>query len=255
MSSTVMSAGAMRARFFTALVCTVLATVPLTPTAVAQDYAAIVAATDCSDADRTTDQRRKPAQLLAFIGVKTGMRVLEMGAGGGYAAELLARAVGQTGKVWAHETEAPSERAKATFDTRAGKPVMANVARLATTYGDPVPADVRDLDLITFLFSYHDTTFMPVDRAVMNKKLLAALKPGGVLLIADHSGKAGDGASVGKSLHRIEESTLRQEIEAAGFKFVAASNLLRNPNDPRDKRVFQPEQPVDEFILKFERPR
>ena len=220
-----------------------------------QDFGAIVAAADRSDADRTTDQRRKPTQLLPFIGVKTGMKVLEMGAGGGYTAELLARAVGPTGKVYAHETDAPSERAKAAFDARAQKPLMNNVVRLPTRFDNPVPASVADLDVITFLFSYHDTTFMPVDRAEMNKKLLAALKPGGVLVVADHAAKAGDGATVGKSLHRIEEATLRAEIEKAGFKFVAAGDFLRNPGDPRDKPVFRPEQPVDEFVLKFERPR
>ena len=229
----------------------VLAPLPLA----AQDYAAIAASADRSDADRETDKRRKPTQLLPFIGVKTGMKVLEMGAGGGYTAELLARAVGPTGKVYAHETEAPGERAKAAFDARAQKPVMKDVVRLATTFADPVPAGVSDLDLITFLFSYHDTTFMAVDRAAMNAKLFNALKPGGILIVADHSAKAGDGANVGKSLHRIEESTLRAEIEKAGFKLVATGDFLRNPNDPRDKPVFRPEQPVDEFVLKFERPR
>ena len=77
---------------------------------------------------------------------------------------------------------------------------------------------MHDLDLITFLFFYHDTTYMDVDRAAMDRKMFAALKPGGFLVIADHSALAGDGISVGKTLHRIEESALRQEIEAAGFK-------------------------------------
>ena len=82
-----------------------------------------------------------------------------------------------------------------------------------------------NLDLITFFFAYHDITYMPVDRAVMNKKMFAALKPGGFLVIADHSAKPGDGITVAKTLHRIEESTLRQEIEAAGFKLVAEARF------------------------------
>lgn len=231
-----------------------LLSLPVSPPAKAQDYGAIVAAADRSDADRETDKRRKPAELLAFFGIKPGMRVLDMGAGGGYSTELLARTVGPSGKVWAQDSDTPNERAKAAFDARIQKPVMANVVRLVRKFDDPVPADVRDLDAITFLFWYHDTTYMAVDRAEMNRKLLAALKPGGVLLIADHSAKPGDGANVGKSLHRIEESALRKEVEAAGFKLVASSDLLRNPSDPRDKPVFRPEQPVDEFILKFEKP-
>ena len=223
--------------------------------AAAQDYAAIVAAPDRIEADRQTDPRRKPAELLAFARLKTGMQVLDMGAGGGYSTELIARTVGPTGKVYAQNSPTPNERAKANFDSRIAKPVMKDVVALARDFDDPVPADVTGLDLVTFLFYYHDTTYMQVDRAQMNKRLLAALKPGGLLLIADHSARTGDGANVGKSLHRIEESALRAEIEAAGFKFVASTDILRNPQDPRDKPVFRPEQAVDEFVLLFEKPK
>jgi predicted methyltransferase len=97
-------------------------------------------------------------------------------------------------------------------------------------------------------------TYMPVDRAEMNRKMFAALKPGGFLVIADHSAKPGDGANVGKTLHRIEESTLRQEIEAAGFKFVGEADFLRHPEDPRDAPVFHPQVPTDEFVLKYQKP-
>jgi predicted methyltransferase len=95
---------------------------------------------------------------------------------------------------------------------------------------------------------------MAVDRAAMNKKLFAALKPGGFLIIADHSAKPGAGTTVGKTLHRIEESTLRSEVEAAGFKLAASADFLRHPEDPRDERIFQPKVPVDEFVLKFQKP-
>ena len=92
----------------------------------------------------------------------------------------------------------------------------------------------------------------------MNRKLFAALKPGGVMIIADHSAKAGDGVSVGRTLHRIEESVLRREVEAAGFKLVTEGDFLRQPADTRDFSV-QPVTPtrpsVDEFVLKFEKPR
>jgi predicted methyltransferase len=95
---------------------------------------------------------------------------------------------------------------------------------------------------------------MQVDRAVMNKKMLAALKPGGFLVIADHSAKPGDGISVAKTLHRIEEGTVRQELEAAGFKLVEEGNFLRNPEDPREAKVFRPQVPTDEFLLKYQKP-
>jgi predicted methyltransferase len=95
---------------------------------------------------------------------------------------------------------------------------------------------------------------MAVDRARMNRALFDALKPGGVLVVADHSAQPGAGISVVKTLHRIEESTLRREIEAAGFKLVAEADFLRNPGDLRDAIVFRPQTPVDEFVLKFVKP-
>ena len=219
----------------------------------AQDYAAIIAASDRADTDRQTDQRRDPVKLLAFTGVKTGMTVLDMGSGGGYSTELMARAVGPTGKVYGQDHE-KGARAQERFEARMKTDAMKNVVALARPFDDPLPAEVKNLDLITFFFFYHDTTYMTVDRAAMNKKLFAALKPGGFLIIADHSAKPGAGTSVGKTLHRIEESALRAEVEAAGFKLAASGDFLRHPQDPRDERVFQPKTPVDEFVLKFQKP-
>jgi predicted methyltransferase len=178
-----------------------------------------------------------------------------MGAGGGYSTELLARTVAPTGVVYGHDAPDASPRAKERFDARTKTPAMKNVVRVERPFDDPVPADVRDLDLITFFFAYHDTTFMPVDRAKMNAALFAALKPGGVLVIADHSARAGDGVGVGKSLHRIEEGALVREVEAAGFRLVERGEFLRHPEDPRDAIVFRPKVPVDEFVLKFGKPR
>jgi len=221
----------------------------------APDFEAIIAAPDRSDADRQTDQRRQPAKLLAFTGIKAGMRVLDMGAGAGYSTELLARAVGAGGSgVYAQESAAVMERVKDKFDIRAQNPAMKNVVHVIRNYDDPIPPGVGGLDLITFFFAYHDVTYMPADRAEMNRKMFAALKPGGFLVIADHSARAGDGINVAKTLHRIDESTLRQEIEAAGFKFAGAADFLRHPEDPRDAAVFRPQVPVDEFVLKYQKP-
>ena len=221
----------------------------------APDFEAIIAAPDRSDADRQTDQRRQPAKMLAFTGIRAGMKVLDRGAGAGYSTELLARAVGVGGGgVYAQESAAVMERVKDRFDIRAQNPAMKNVVHVIRNYDDPIPPGVGGLDLITFFFAYHDVTYMPADRAEMNKKMFAALKPGGLLVIADHSARAGDGINVAKTLHRIEESTLRQEIEAAGFKFAGAADFLRHPEDPRDAAVFRPQVPVDEFVLKYQKP-
>jgi len=219
------------------------------------DYEAIVAAPDRSDADRQADQRRQPAKMLAFAGVKAGMKVLDMEASAGYSTELLARTVGPTGVVYAQDSAAVIERfVKDKYDIRAQKPVMKNVIHVVRNFDDPIPPDVSGLDLITFFFAYHDISYMEVDRAEMNRKMFAALKPGGFLIIADHSARAGEGITVAKTLHRIEESTLRKEIEAAGFKLVSEGDFLHHPEDPRDVPVFRPVVPVDEFVLKYQKP-
>jgi predicted methyltransferase len=219
------------------------------------DYDAVVASPDRSDGDRQADQRRQPARMLAFAGVKTGMKVLDMEANAGYSTELLARAVGPTGVVYAQDSAAVIERfVKDKFDIRAQKPAMKNVVRVVRNFDDPIPPEVSGLDMITFFFAYHDVTYMEVDRAEMNRNLFAALKPGGFLVIADHSARPGDGTTVAKTLHRIEESALRQEIEAAGFKLATEADFLRHPEDPRDAAVFRPQIPTDEFVLKYQKP-
>jgi predicted methyltransferase len=146
------------------------------------------------------------------------------------------------------------ERVKDRFDIRAQKPDMKNVVHAIRNYDDPIPPEAGPLDLITFFFAYHDVTYMEADRAAMNKKMFAALKPGGFLVIADHSAKPGEGITVAKTLHRIEESVVRQEIEAAGFKLAGEADFLRHPEDPRDAAVFRPAVPVDEFVLKYQKP-
>ena len=218
------------------------------------DYAAIVAAPDRSDADRETDKRRDPVKLLAFTDVRQGMKVLDMGAGGGYSSELMARAVAPNGVVFAQNPADLGDRAKAAFQARLATPAMKNAVAETAPFDDPVPAGAQDFDLITFLFYYHDTTYMQVDRAQMNRKLFAALKPGGVLVIADHSALPGEGTSVGKTLHRIEEATLRQEVEAAGFRLVATGDFWRNAGDTHDFPSFKRDMPVDNFVLKFQKP-
>jgi predicted methyltransferase len=234
----------------------IVAAAAISRPALAQDYSAIVAAPDRSDTDRNTDKRRDPMKLLKFIGVKEGMKVLDMEAGAGYTTELLARAVGPTGVVYAQDSAEVIERqVKDKFDLRAQKPAMKGVIHVIRNYDDPLPPDVRNLDLITFFFAYHDMTYMQVDRAEMNRKLFTALKPGGYLVIADHSAKIGDGTSVGKTFHRIEESVLRKEVEAAGFKLVAEGNFLRHPEDTRDVIVFRVPTPIDEFVLKYQKPQ
>jgi predicted methyltransferase len=218
------------------------------------DYAALIAAPDRSAADRVTDLRRDPLQILTFIGARPGMKVLDMGAGGGYSTELMARSVGPNGVVYGQNAPDFGARGKAAFEARETTPAGKQMVGLFYPFDDPLPPDVRNLDLVTFLFFYHDTTYMPVDRAKMNKKLFGALKPGGLLVIADHSAGAGAGTTVARSLHRIEESVVRSEVEAAGFKLVGEGDFWRHPEDTRDFTTQPPTKPADEFVLKFQKP-
>src|ERR1700683_366000 len=227
---------------------------PLSSLAQAPNYAALLAAPDRTDAGRQADKRRDPLPFLAFAGVPPGMKVLDMGAGGGYSTELIARAVAPDGIVYGQNPPNLGEKAKAAFEARLKTPAMKDAVADIRPFDDPIPPDVHALDLITFLFYYHDTTYMAVDRAEMDRKMFAALKPGGFLVIADHSALPGQGTSVGHTLHRIEESTLRQELEGVGFRVVAEGNFWRNPNDTHDFPTFKPDMPVDNFVLKFEKP-
>jgi predicted methyltransferase len=97
-----------------------------------------------------------------------------------YSTELMARAVAPSGVVYGQNPVDIGERTKTRFEARLKTPAGKNIVSVARPFDDPLPADVRDLDLITFLFFYHDTTYMPVDRAEMNRKLYAALKLGGM---------------------------------------------------------------------------
>ena len=218
------------------------------------DYAALIAAPDRSAADREADKRRDPVPFLAFAGLRPGMKALDMGAGGGYSTELVARAVAPNGIAYGQNPPGLFERAQAALAARLMTPGMKNGASLVRPFDDPAPADMHDLDVVTFLFFYHDTTYLEVDRAQMNRKLFAALKPGGVLVIADHAAKAGADVEVGKTLHRIDESLLRREVEAAGFKLIAEGAFWRSSADPRDFSTQRPTGPVDNFVLKYQKP-
>jgi predicted methyltransferase len=218
------------------------------------DYAALIAAPDRSAADRDADKRRDPLPLLQFAAPRPGMTVLDMGAGGGYSTELMARAVAPNGKVYGQFPADGFQKAIDNFNARLKTPAMSDAVADFRPFDDPIAPDMPALDLITFLFYYHDTTYMNVDRAAMDRKMFAALKPGGYLVLADHAAAPGSDISVGKSLHRIDEAVVRKELEAAGFKLVASGDFWRVPGDTRDFSSNRPPSPVDSFVLKYQKP-
>lgn len=233
---------------------------PTDNTRAAFDPAAVVAASDRSDADRALDPGRHPAETLAFFDVRPGMRVAEIAAGTGYTSELLARAVGAAGRVYAVNSPWVLARfAQAPWTARLDKPVMAPVVRLDREFDAPFPPDVEGLDLVCNVLFYHDTVWMKSDRAAMNTAVFDALRPGGHYVVIDHSAAEGRGTEDAKSLHRIEAATVRAEIEAAGFQLVEEGGFLRNPGDARDwnaapSAAGDRRGQSDRFALKFVKP-
>lgn len=222
---------------------------------VTPEIRAIVNSPERSADDRETDQRREPAKMLAFFGVQSGMQVLDIGTGGGYTAELLARAVAPSGSVVAQNDSFISEKfLKGNVPARFGADVMRNVSYVVRPYDDPIPAGAGPFDLITVIFVYHDMEWLERDRAQMLRRFFNALKPGGYVVVVDHAGNAGTGVSQSKTIHRIEESVVRNEFAAAGFELADEAMFLRNPDDPRTESFREATIPVDRFVLKFRRP-
>jgi predicted methyltransferase len=257
-----------------------------------EQIAQIVASPDRSEADRTNDRRRKPEQMLSFIGIRPGIVALDLSAAGGYTTELLARAIGPSGTVYgqsqprdptrtttsppapegnSNPTVTPSAASAVPATARRPSPAAlaerdsklrsngvpaASIVAVSRPFADPIPPELaaERIDLVTLMFNYHDLGHLGVDRAAMNQAVFRALKPGGLYVIADHSGRPGTGISESGTLHRIEEAFLRQEVEAAGFRVLEEGNFLRNPNDPMDKNTPDPPLPKDEFVLKFVKP-
>jgi predicted methyltransferase len=203
-----------------------------------------------TDRDRQMDASRKPAEFLAFAQVGPGMRVLDVSAGAGYTTQIMALAVGPTGKVWA---QSPNP-GQALMKRLADHP-QPNIVVAKRPFDDPVPEDAAGIDVVTLVNNYHDISYLPVDRAVMNRKLFAALKPGGRYIVMDHAAAAGSGVSAGKTLHRIDEAVVRDEVRQAGFVLDGEATFLRNPSDMRDKPSTAAEQTSDKFLLRFVKPR
>jgi predicted methyltransferase len=223
---------------------------------IADSYQAIVDQDGRTADDRNQDGSRKPAEFLRFAGVKPGMKVADLAAGGGYTTELLVRAVGATGKVWAQNPAFVRDKfVSKVWPERLARPVNKAVVRVDREMNDPLPKDAVDLDMVVMAFFYHDTIWLKADRDAMNKKVFAALKPGGVYLVADHSAKADAGTTVAESLHRIEEKVVVDEITRAGFKLESKSPMYANPQDTRDWNIFgEGRGTTDRFVLRFVKP-
>jgi predicted methyltransferase len=195
---------------------------------------AIVDAPDRTDADRQIDAGRRPAQLLTFLAVSPGMRVGEIVAGAGYTAELLARAVAPTGIVYAENPVFVLRDAGEAWAHRLAAPAMKTVVRVDRELEAPFPREAAQLDLVVVNLVYHDIVALGIDRDKMNRAVFSALRSGGRYAVIDHSARPGSGLAYVHTIHRIDEATVRSEVEHAGFRFETADSFLRNPADTRD---------------------
>jgi predicted methyltransferase len=218
----------------------------------APSLAAAVASSERPEPDKTRDADRKPAEMLAFAGVRPGMKVLELAPGGGYFTRLLSLAVGERGYVYAVSSRpAPAVQAWAQGHANVSLQILP-AGQLAA----PEP-----VDLVWTTQNYHDFKNAKVGdgdaAAATNRAAFAALKPGGVYLMSDHQGAAGTGASQTSTLHRIEDAAVIREVEAAGFKLDARSQILRHPADDHTQKVFETgvRGKTDQFVLRFRKPR
>jgi predicted methyltransferase len=246
--------------------CAVLALLAASPPpAVAQAPGAAVAAALADPGrppeDVVRDKDRKPAETLAFTGVKPGDRVADYIANSGYFTRLFAGVVGRGGHVYAvelNEIVSYPNVAKGYAGLKAWARGRPNVT-VDTVPASQAVAFAQPLDLFWISQNYHDLhdKFLgPLDVAAFNRQVFAALKPGGTYIVLDHVAAPGSRADVTETLHRIEPSVVRREVEAAGFRFEAASPVLANTADPHTATVFDKsvQGRTDQFLFRFRKP-
>jgi predicted methyltransferase len=225
-------------------------------TASSPHIVAAVADSRRPDADRARDALRRPADVLAFTGVREGWRVADIGPGGGYYTRMFAVAVGDSGRVFAIDRPNPApDRPRAIL---AVAPAYPNVTVVQQGYqgwstGEP-------LDAVFVSQIYHDWFYpqLSLDVPALNRQIYDALKPGGVYVIIDHAAVAGHTIDTNPQtdLHRIDQAQIIREVTAAGFVLEDESQVLRNPDDNRALRVFEGDirGHTDQFVLRFRKP-
>jgi predicted methyltransferase len=249
------------AAFSLSAACTHAPSSPATPSTPAFITAA-VADSNRPAADTQRDVNRKPTETLVFAGVHPGEQIGELVPGGGYFTRIFSKTVGPTGHVYAlvppRPANAPPDAPdrSAAIKALAADPNYPNISVVELSQGKiatPVP-----LDLVFTAQNYHDLHNIPtLNIPAFNKSVFDSLKPGGHFVVVDHSAEAGSGARDTNTLHRIDVATVKTEVMAAGFEFVASSDVLANPADPRTGKVFDAgiRGKTDQFILKFRKPK
>ena len=212
-------------------------------------------------ADVARDPARKPVEVLSFAGVRPGARVLDFMSGNAYFTRLFSAAVGPKGKVYA---VIPEEMARLCSPAEfAGSHVVEHDRRYGNVAVSIQRADglkaPEPVDLVFTSQNYHDLHdhYFAGERIDdVNRRVFAALKPGGIYLVIDHAAEPGSGVRDTETRHRIDPAQIRREVEAAGFVFAGESEALRNAGDDHSLRVFDPRVRgrTDQVMLKFRKP-
>ena len=213
--------------------------------------------------DVALDASRKPVEVLTFLGLRKGDRVLDVMAGAGYYAELMARAVGPTGLVIAYEPTVfySSDRAQKTWAEQKAR--NTNLTLLVQMPSDVTLAP-NSLDFTMMHLTYHDLywesakfKYPRTDPAAFLAKLFVATRKGGIVGVVDHAAAPGDTREIADKLHRIDPETVKADFKAAGFVLEGESPVLRVPDDDRTKLVFDAalRGKTDRFVYRFRKPR
>jgi predicted methyltransferase len=258
----------MTAAFYGTFLCTaILAGASLTPrnTYAADIYDAAAQHAGRPDKDVTRDQSEHPAEVLRLAGIKPGMRVADVLAADGYYSELLSYVVGPKGHVLLLNNKAYDHWSEGGYEKRLAGNRLPNVEHRTV---DLEHLDLPDhsLDAAVLIKIYHDlywvdsdpkTVWPKMDPSVVLDQLARVLKPGGILLVEDHSAKAGTGSADAGRLHRIDEAYSVKDFEKHGFELVGKSDLLRRPDDQRELVSYTPPGlgKTDRFLLVFHKTR
>ncbi|MBO9581247.1 MAG: class I SAM-dependent methyltransferase [Sphingobium sp.] len=236
-----------------------LAAAPLAAQTVTPAIKAALADPGRPAADKARDARSHPGEILAFAGIKPGMKVADFMMGAGYWTHILSPLVGPKGHVYGYQSsEFVKLRPAYGEEQKAAVAAHGNASAVTTPWQEV--AFPEPLDAIITVQNYHDLhlNLSPADNAtVTTKRLYEALKPGGLFLVIDHAANSDPGFKAPNSLHRIDPGAARTEIESVGFRYVGSSRLLANPADPKDKLVFDPgiRGKTDQFIFLFRKPK
>ena len=211
--------------------------------------------------DVQRDETDHPAEVLRLSGIRAPMVVADFLAADGYYSELLSYLVGPKGRVYLLNNDAYDKWSERQWEGRVER--LPNVTH-QTVAVEHLGLPAHSLDAILLIKVYHDLYWHPdqgpwpkdIDADAVLTEIARVLKRGGILLLVDHSAKAGTGSADAGTLHRIDEATVKKEVEAAGFKLVGESSVLRNPADDRTAKVFDAaiRGKTDQFVLKFRKP-